>query len=200
MAAPFTVAGQDDSDDEMLVLQRLNTGPRPSSLHREAPSKDEEYYGPRGHEQSHDDDEEAFLGVPSELQQPVLDKTGRPEWLEDGLTLAKSSRRARLFLALSVLLLVAGVFSFAFSGSTDNDSRLGRIYKLAGDVWHAGGASGVTDYGDPYLFPTDIGYPGPTQTGKNANLANEDASVAEPTRGSSPIVTNVPELKGFDLL
>lgn len=178
----------DDSDTierEALILHRLDTGPasRFSSISKVANERysDEMMQG----------DEE--MGIPIRPPSPVLDKTGRPEWLENGIKATKTSKRLRLYLFLGLILTVAGIFTFAFS-SEDEGGKTHKVYQWAGDFWRAGGGKA----GGPYLFPTDIGYSGPTQTGKPAALADEDRYAATPTRGSSPINTALPSLNGFD--
>ncbi|UZJ55504.1 hypothetical protein CBS101457_004824 [Exobasidium rhododendri] len=177
----------DDSDiieREALILHRLDTDP----AKRAARSSSE------AHRYSHEIDDEE-MGMPIRPPSPVLDKTGRPEWLEEGINATKHSKRLRIFFIAGTVLLLVGVFAFAFSSGSE-DGRVHKVYHWAGDYWKGGDKDAAV--GAPYLFPTDVGYPGAMQTGKPADLADEDHSSATPTRGSSPINTVVPELDGFD--
>lgn len=199
--------GSSDLENDVLALHRLDTAPRTTSerFQQEDRRRKMESAYPITDEFDDVDDEEAFLrdadleavaaarAAAAADRAPVLDKTGRPEWLKEGIRAARLSRRVRLLLGLGVLLLLLAIFSFAFSSGTD-DSRVNRVYKWAGDIWHPSNMGA----GAPYAFPTDVGYPGPTQTGKPANLAEEDRYQAEPTRGNSPVQTDVPELHGFE--
>lgn len=177
----------DDSDAlerEALILHRLDTDPaKRAQASTQANTRYSDEYN----------DEE--LGMPQRPPSPVLDKTGRPEWLEEGIKATKSSRRLRFSLAIGVLLLLIGVFTFAFS-SGDEDGRAHQVYHWAGDFWRGGDKAAAQ--GAPYLFPTDVGYPGPMETGKPPNMADEDRWTASPTRGSSPIQSALPDLKDFD--
>lgn len=213
---------EDSSDDQTFVLHRLKTGPRTASEQYDARHTggtssyvEEQKYGQRNHDVmgaggGESEDEEAFLGMPrSPAPAPPLDKTGRPEWLQDGIHVAHSSRRVRLLLFLGVLFLLVCIFGFVFAGTgrDESDGRLERIYKWAGNVWHTSGdGSGAPGGGALasekalHVFPIDVGFPGPTQEGKPPNLANEDKYTGEPVRGSSPIETNVPELGQYNPL
>lgn len=179
----------DDSETierEALILHRLDTGPA-SRIYSTNKVANERY------SDEMEGDEE--MGMPIRPPSPILDKTGRPEWLEDGIKATKTSKRLRLYLFIGLVLVLAGVFTFAFSSGNER-GKAHKVYQWAGDFWRGGGGGGKA--GGPYLFPTDIGYPGPTQTGKPANLADEDRYAATPTRGSSPINTALPSLNGYD--
>jgi hypothetical protein len=185
-AASAMTRHSDDSDvieREALILHRLGTDPSRQSAGKNA--EDHRYI---------DDVNDEEMGIPIRPPSPVLDKTGRPDWLQDGIKAAKSSRRIRLYMGVALILLLVGIFSFALSSSDEEGKgRASKVYQWAGDFWR-----GSDKDGSPYLFPTNIGYPGPMKTGKPANLANEDTSTATPTRGNSPLNTVIPALNGFD--
>lgn len=198
----------DDRDTEALTLHRLDTAPRPQQQHRRR--KSETVYSDDADDE---DDEQAFLRD-ADLEAAISarrhaaaqraaesaaadDKTGRPDWLKDGIQIARTSRRARIFLITGLILLLVAIFSFAFGDPSNDDSHLHGMYTWAGDIWRGTGDGGAG--GQVFNFPTDVGYPGPTQTGKPAFLEQEDTFKAAPTRGSSSIQTGVAELPDFDL-
>ncbi|KAK0541142.1 hypothetical protein OC842_000101 [Tilletia horrida] len=136
-----------------------------------------------------DDDDDEILptarkaGSKQVADSEKLDKTGRPDWLNNVLT--SSSRRARRlrYIFVGALLLLAGAsFWFAFGS--------GKHYYT---LW-----TGKSTNSDADKFPQDVGYPGPTQTGAPADLADESKQNFPPKQGESPIQTAIPSLGDFN--
>lgn len=180
--------GSDAVEREALILHRLDTEPKTASA--SSYRKTDAFV----------DDDEDDIALPSRNgdEEQALDKTGRPEWLKDGLAAGKRSIRLRIFFFVGIGLLLLLLFAFVFSSSDGAQGGLKKVYKWAGDVWREGDEE--AESGSPWEFPIDVGYPGPTATGKAPQLANEDIATPSPSRGSSPIQTYTPELPTFDLL
>ncbi|CAD6906085.1 unnamed protein product [Tilletia controversa] len=113
-----------------------------------------------------------------------LDKTGRPEWLNNVLTnpATRKSRKLRLIALAAFLLLAAASFWLAFGS--------GKHYYT---LW-TGKLSGNTQKEIEQKFPYDVGYPGVTQTGAPADLADESRQTWAPKQAESPIQTAIPSL------
>lgn len=124
----------------------------------------------------------------------AVPKTGAlPNWAERGFA-ARAARSLPIRMAMLAALvgLAGGLFYFALGPHLGLRSAPTRTYESE-LVWKDGaGLAG--------LFPTDVGYPGPTETGEPAHLVDTDPVQATLTRGSSPIETRLPKLGSFNPL
>ncbi|KAL9940470.1 hypothetical protein V8E36_001175 [Tilletia maclaganii] len=113
------------------------------------------------------------------VESEKLEKTGRPEWLNDVLTNpSKRSRKLRFIIVGLLLLIAGGSFWFAFGS--------GKHYYT---LW-----TGKNTHSDAEKFPQDVGYPGPTKTGAPADLADESRQTFPPKQADMPFQTAIPAL------
>ncbi|KAE8232767.1 hypothetical protein CF326_g2193 [Tilletia indica] len=177
-----------DIENEALILHQLevNSQGRPILTSSPASAPQPTTQTSSKSYNDDDDDDDDFNILPTTSAQPPiesekLDKTGRPDWLNNVLTNpSRKSRRLRIILISSLLLLAAGSFWFAFGSGK-------HYYTLWTGKINNGSSS-------KDKFPQDVGYPGPTQTGAPADLADESRQTWPPKQAESPIQTAIPSL------
>lgn len=194
----------DDEESEALILHRLGTDPHGRPRVHSVPHVADELDGHRGSDDDADSDLEgqtdeslekrriralAARGVAAAtspgvgIPGGVDDKNGRPPWL---VNLTHSIRRLglvrQILLAAVGIVSLAGVFYLALGPL---DGQISRAWSWKGNTW--------TDGSIPYTFPDDVGYPGPTEEGKPAELAEEDQVIDSRPMGPLPVETRLPE-------
>ncbi|PKI85666.1 hypothetical protein MVES1_000012 [Malassezia vespertilionis] len=110
-----------------------------------------------------------------------IDKTGRPEWLENISRLPPRTRHLIVVVGFGVLLvLAAGAFYFSMEPTEAPEPE----YKPPHPT--------TTNVDGLHKFPTSIGYPGTYATGAPPEYAQYMRPAPSKTRGVSPIQTNIP--------
>lgn len=184
-----------DAESEALILHRLGTDPSGRPQVHTIPSQP---YEDDIEDQSDEYLEKRRLRAledqhTSQVEADLVDNQGRPAWFRRLLyTIGRWPVYLRLLLGTGAFLFLVGLFYFAL-GSSDvmPTSPADTTWSWAGNIWHGGKI--------PFTFPGDVGYPGPTEMGKPAQLAQEDktAGIKKPW-SALPIEVNLPEGKYGD--
>jgi hypothetical protein len=96
-----------------------------------------------------------------------VNNAGRPPWLRRAIHWVQAQSLVRkLALAASALFALALVFYLAVGPTGDGKGHHMPEWRWSGNFWKGGKM--------PYDFPSDVGYPGPTQKGPPSQLAQED--------------------------
>lgn len=188
-----------DAESEALILHRLGTDPSGRPRVHSVPHDDAHDGG------ASDDDDDDLEGQTDESLEKrriralaargvaaasssapggVDASNGRPPWLVNTIHSIKRLGLVRqLLLAGVALLALGGIFYLALG-------PLGHIPKAFS--WH-GNTWTEEEGGIPFTFPDDVGYPGPTEKGSPADLAEEDHVIDSRPMGPLPVETRLPE-------
>lgn len=201
MPSHYSRDDDEAAESQALILERLKTGPQPlkrappeprssspttSTAHRDyrfdpaAAGNDADYDDNEGDSLNALDLEEQTDELLEKRRQRALAKqtakaqeedpvnsAGRPPWLLRAINWVTAQSLVRkLALAASALGVLALVFYLAVGPTGDGTGHHLPEWRWSGNFWKGGKM--------PYDFPSDVGYPGPTQKGPPSQLAQED--------------------------